>query len=121
MKESYREGLATHSGPESCVIIRKGDGEALTGDMQVGLLSREIDPTPGCRRSYGKRKATLTTAQARAVEGPRAVKDLGYSQPTPIQQQAIPAVLAGGDLMAGAQTGTGKTLIAEAALYEALQ
>jgi len=39
----------------------------------------------------------------------RAVKDLGYAEPTPIQTQAIPAVLAGGDLMAGAQTGTGKT------------
>ena len=39
----------------------------------------------------------------------RAVTDLGYTVPTPIQQQAIPAVLAGGDLMAGAQTGTGKT------------
>jgi len=39
----------------------------------------------------------------------RAVTDLGYTTPTPIQQQAIPAVLAGGDLMAGAQTGTGKT------------
>jgi ATP-dependent RNA helicase RhlE len=39
----------------------------------------------------------------------RAVTDLGYTQPTPIQLQAIPAVLAGGDLMAGAQTGTGKT------------
>ena len=39
----------------------------------------------------------------------RAVTDLGYTTPTPIQQQAIPAVLAGGDLLAGAQTGTGKT------------
>jgi len=39
----------------------------------------------------------------------RAVSELGYTQPTPIQQQAIPAVLAGGDLLAGAQTGTGKT------------
>ena len=39
----------------------------------------------------------------------RAVSELGYSQPTPIQQQAIPAVLKGGDLLAGAQTGTGKT------------
>ncbi|MGE5118393.1 MAG: DEAD/DEAH box helicase [Betaproteobacteria bacterium] len=39
----------------------------------------------------------------------RAVHDEGYSTPTPIQLQAIPAVLAGGDLMAGAQTGTGKT------------
>ena len=39
----------------------------------------------------------------------RAVTDLGYNQPTPIQKQAIPVVLAGGDIMAGAQTGTGKT------------
>ncbi|PWV63540.1 ATP-dependent RNA helicase RhlE [Plasticicumulans acidivorans] len=39
----------------------------------------------------------------------RAVTELGYSEPTPIQQQAIPAVLGGGDLLAGAQTGTGKT------------
>src|SRR5690606_14250230 len=39
----------------------------------------------------------------------RAVSELGYTHPTPIQQQAIPAVLTGGDLLAGAQTGTGKT------------
>ena len=39
----------------------------------------------------------------------RAVTECGYTNPTPIQAQAIPAVLAGGDLLAGAQTGTGKT------------
>jgi ATP-dependent RNA helicase RhlE len=39
----------------------------------------------------------------------RAVNELGYTVPTPIQTQAIPAVLNGGDLLAGAQTGTGKT------------
>ena len=39
----------------------------------------------------------------------RAVADLGYTHPTPNQLQAIPAVLQGGDLLAGAQTGTGKT------------
>jgi ATP-dependent RNA helicase RhlE len=39
----------------------------------------------------------------------QAVKDSGYEQPTPVQEQAIPLVLAGRDLMAGAQTGTGKT------------
>src|SRR5215471_13066518 len=39
----------------------------------------------------------------------RAVREQGYESPTPIQLQAIPAVLKGGDLMAGAQTGTGKT------------
>jgi ATP-dependent RNA helicase RhlE len=39
----------------------------------------------------------------------RAVNAHGYTTPTPIQAKAIPAVLAGGDLLAGAQTGTGKT------------
>ncbi len=39
----------------------------------------------------------------------RAVTERGYTEPTPIQAQAIPAVLSGGDLLAGAQTGTGKT------------
>jgi len=39
----------------------------------------------------------------------QAVADLGYEKPTPVQEQAIPLVLAGRDLMAGAQTGTGKT------------
>ncbi len=39
----------------------------------------------------------------------RAVHEHGYDTPTPIQAQAIPMVLSGGDLLAGAQTGTGKT------------
>ena len=39
----------------------------------------------------------------------KAVHEAGYETPTPIQAQAIPAVLAGQDLLAGAQTGTGKT------------
>ncbi|GAA0231046.1 DEAD/DEAH box helicase [Castellaniella daejeonensis] len=39
----------------------------------------------------------------------RAVGDAGYDHPTPIQAQAIPRVLEGGDLLAAAQTGTGKT------------
>ncbi|BHH82530.1 DEAD/DEAH box helicase [Desulforhopalus sp. 52FAK] len=39
----------------------------------------------------------------------RAVEEQGYADPTPIQKQAIPVVLAGKDLMAAAQTGTGKT------------
>jgi ATP-dependent RNA helicase RhlE len=39
----------------------------------------------------------------------RTLEALGYHTPTPVQTQAIPAVLAGRDLMAAAQTGTGKT------------
>ncbi|GIL05139.1 DEAD/DEAH box helicase [Betaproteobacteria bacterium PRO7] len=44
-----------------------------------------------------------------APELVRAVADEGYTQPTPIQSQAIPLILAGRDLLAAAQTGTGKT------------
>jgi len=39
----------------------------------------------------------------------RAVTEAGYTTPTPIQAQAIPVILAGKDVMGGAQTGTGKT------------
>ncbi|MDH3441437.1 MAG: DEAD/DEAH box helicase, partial [Gammaproteobacteria bacterium] len=39
----------------------------------------------------------------------RAVESQGYEEATPIQQQAIPLILNGRDVLAGAQTGTGKT------------
>ena len=39
----------------------------------------------------------------------RAIAEEGYTNPTPIQEKSIPAVLKGGDLLAAAQTGTGKT------------
>jgi len=39
----------------------------------------------------------------------RAVSEQGYSEPTPVQSQAIPVILQGKDILAGAQTGTGKT------------
>ena len=41
MKESYGEGLATHTGPESCGAVRKGSVEALTGVRAGRVLSRE--------------------------------------------------------------------------------
>ena len=41
MKESYVEGVATHDGPESCAVVRKGGGEALTGVRAGRVLSRE--------------------------------------------------------------------------------
>ena len=39
----------------------------------------------------------------------KAIADTGYTEPTPIQAQAIPEVMAGNDLMASSQTGSGKT------------
>jgi hypothetical protein len=45
MKESHGKGVATHTGPESCAVARKGEGEALTGGRAGQVLSREI-PDP---------------------------------------------------------------------------
>ena len=51
----------------------------------------------------------------------RAVKDSGYTAPTPIQQKAIPAILAGHDVIGIAQTGTGKTAAFVLPLLERLR
>ena len=39
----------------------------------------------------------------------KAIKEKGYSEPSPIQEKAIPIILEGKDVLASAQTGTGKT------------
>ena len=44
MRVSYSEGVALHTGPESCTFVRKGEGEALTGERAGRVLSREIEP-----------------------------------------------------------------------------
>ena len=42
MKESYDEGIASHIGPESCAVVRKDKGEALTGVRAGRVWNREI-------------------------------------------------------------------------------
>jgi ATP-dependent RNA helicase RhlE len=56
-------------------------------------------------------RSDLMPFAALGLSGPLlgAIKEKGYTTPTPIQLQAIPAVLSGKDVMAAAQTGTGKT------------
>ncbi|SRR6266568_9389580 len=46
MKVSYGEGVACHTGPKSCVTVRKGGGEALTGVRTGPVLGREIHAPP---------------------------------------------------------------------------
>ena len=70
------EGVAIHIGPESCALVREGQGEALTGERTGQPLSRERVlswvPTP-CIRWKARRPA----AKARAVERPGVVRDPG--------------------------------------------
>jgi hypothetical protein len=58
MKESYGEGVANHTGPESCVAVREDGGEALARVRTGWVLSRERGVTPERRRYRGWRKAT---------------------------------------------------------------
>jgi hypothetical protein len=49
MRDSYSEGVAIHTGSESCIFDRKGGDEALTGVRAGQVLSCEIEPPP-CKR-----------------------------------------------------------------------
>jgi len=77
--ESYGEGLASHTDPESCTVVREDEREALIGACAGELLSREIT-CPGCRRCSNKRKATPCASIWQEVWGPRAVGDPLHAQ-----------------------------------------
>ncbi len=74
MKESYGEGVANHTGPESCGGTREGSDEALTGVRAGRVLSREMN-APGCRCRGTGQKATPNASPTREAVGPRAVVD----------------------------------------------
>jgi len=69
MKVPHGEGLATHTGPESCVAARKGRDEALTGGRAGRPLSREINAPPQPRRLH--RGADVVQAGGRQHRGCR--------------------------------------------------
>src|ERR1700675_342620 len=75
MQESYGEGRASHTGPESCAGVCKGTGEALTGGGAGRVLSRENVLTPGRRRRGDRRKAIRPASLSRDVGRSCAVED----------------------------------------------
>ena len=95
MKESYGEGVATHTDPESCVGVRKGKGEALTGARAGRVFSREIDLPSGCRRCKEERKATPDASPARDAFGPRAVRDPVHVRKHRVGNREVPESPAG--------------------------
>src|SRR6218665_2569870 len=87
MKESYVEGLASYGGPESCVHIREGVGEALIGE-RAGRGSSRVIHAPrlrsregrGCGGSGEVGKATPGLSHWRGSFGPRAVTDPAHAR-----------------------------------------
>ena len=67
MKESHGEGVATHTGPESCAGARKGGREALTGERAGRVLSREImlERDADLVRRWGRPQPTRRNGKAR--------------------------------------------------------
>ena len=75
MKVPYGEGVANHTGPESCVDTRKGIGEALTGEVRAGLLSRERCNNFRVPTLSTRWKATPAVSIRRDAVGPCVVRD----------------------------------------------
>ena len=91
MKESYGEGLASHTGPESCASGREAAGEALTGVRAGWVLSLETPnsgvPTPCMERERPHRGPRRTPE----VRGPRGVRDPKHARKLPAQELGDPA------------------------------
>ena len=101
MGVSYGEGVASHTGPESCVVVRKDDDEALTGVRAGWVLNREIaDPPSGGHfgvptQIRGCGKATPATSLPRDVTGPRAVEDPTHVRIHHARESGEPASVCG--------------------------
>lgn len=97
MKEPYGEGVATHTGPESCVVIRKGRGEALTGVRIGRVWSHEIrfiaeKRSSGALTPSGWRKATLGASVAREALRPAWSETPSMCGNTLIGNREIPSL-----------------------------
>ena len=105
MKESYGEGVATHTGPESCVAVREGGGEALTGVRAGRVLSREIMIDFGVPTLSEKRKATPGAPPSRGAPGPRAVGDPVHVRKHLAREPGDPAI-GPGEMAPGSAPGS---------------
>ncbi len=87
MREPYGEGVATHSGPESCVGFCKGAREALTGVRASRVLSRETSRLRGAEavqtsgRPYGGVREREDPNRSRVVGDPWHVRNLHAREP----------------------------------------
>ncbi len=97
MKEPYSEGVAIHTGPESCVVTREGGSEALTGVRIGWVWSHEIRFIAGKRSSgtltpSGWRKAILDASIVREAFRPAWSETPGMCGNTLSGNREIPSL-----------------------------
>jgi len=105
------ERTETPDIPDAPVEIEAGSDEDAPGDIFEDDSSDEDEIGPTEEDEALAEEAAKTTFADLGLSEPilRAVGEAGYLYPTPIQEQAIPVVLMGRDVLGVAQTGTGKT------------
>jgi hypothetical protein len=94
--------------------VRERDSEGVTRDHDGGFAGSAIPvgPPRGISLALARFRLEVWDAFFKTNLAPnflRGVQAMGYTEPTPIQLRAIPVVMSGKDLIASAQTGTGKT------------
>ena len=104
-------GRAENRRPDGGKEARKALPKNIDADLNVKVRQRKDPSELPAPKSLEELKVRVAEFQKLGL-GEKvlsAVDDMGYSEPTPIQGQAIPEVLAGRDVIGTAQTGTGKT------------
>ena len=101
MRELYIEGVAIRGGPESCVGVREGVGEALTG-VRAGWA---IEPRKHCNQGADavekQRKARSAVALSRVAAGPCVVEEPGHARNLHAREPGGPVFAQSGRLRCG--------------------
>ena len=100
MKELYIEGVAIHDGPESCVGVREGGGEALTG-ARAGRAIEPRNQESGVPTLLQKRKATSSAALSRAAVDPARSENPGMHGISMRENREIPSLARPADRRVG--------------------